>query len=139
MKTTEVPPGAATATINAQILSLQACIKELSEEIKALEAKYEALEAEIEALEELEAQDAEKYTTKMKDLEDPKNEEDDIDPELTKMQDAIIDALWELDPYDKYGPDGEIAKKLDNMDMDDFLKPPPGRLSLFPEEMLRRG
>ncbi|CAG7559517.1 unnamed protein product [Fusarium equiseti] len=139
MKTTEVPPGAATATPDAQIRSLQACIKELSEEIKALEAKYEALEAEIEALEESEAQDAEKYTTKMKDLENPENEEDDTDPELTKMQDAIIDALWELDPDDKYGPEGEIAKELDSMDMDDFLKPPPGRPSLFPEEMLRRG
>jgi len=153
MKTTEVPPGAATATINEQIRSLEALIDKLSEEVNALEAK-------IEAQENSQAQEAEKNAAKMKDLENqienPKNEEDDIDPEVTRMQDSIIDALEELYPYDKYG---EIEKELDawSKELDDWrehiesqkdidindpefslLPPRPRITSLFPKEMFRR-
>ncbi|RFN52043.1 hypothetical protein FIE12Z_3595 [Fusarium flagelliforme] len=157
MKTTKVPTGAATATINEQIRSLEALIDKLSEEVNTLEAK-------IGSQENSQAQEAEKDAAKMKDLENqienPKNEEYDIDPEVTRMQDAIIDALWELDPYDKYGPGGEIEKELDawSKELDDWrehvesqkdvdindpefsLMPPRPRVtSLFPKEMFRRG
>lgn len=116
MKTTEVPPGTATASINAQIQSLEARINELSNEIKALEAK-------IEAQEKSQAKEAEKNAAKLKDLENQienlKNEEDDTDIEFTKWRDSMLE---ELPTFDEFREGGEIDKRLNELD---FFEPLP--------------
>ncbi|KAJ4123072.1 hypothetical protein NW768_010065 [Fusarium equiseti] len=148
MKTTEVPPGAATASTNAQVASLQALINDLSEETKALAAKIEALEKSQVQLEE-------KYAAKLKDIENqienPNNEEDDTDPELVKMQNDAREALFrELDPDDMCGPEGVITKELDawsaaidaqlkDDDLEvDLVLPPPSRPCLLSNIMYPR-
>ncbi|RBR09652.1 uncharacterized protein FIESC28_09764 [Fusarium coffeatum] len=121
MKTTEVPSGAATATINAQLRSLEARIDELSNEIKALEAK-------IEAQEKSQAKEAEKNAAKLKDLEtqieNPKNEEDNTDTKFTRWNDPLLEGLR---TFDEYREGGEIDKRLNGPDFLETL-PPCGNL-----------
>ena len=116
MKTTEVPPGTATASMNAQIRSLEARIDELSNDIKALEAK-------IEAQEKSQAREAAKNAARLKDLENQienlKNEEDDTDIRFTRWNDPLLEGL---PTFDAFREGGEIDKRLNELD---FFEPLP--------------
>ena len=116
MKTTEVLPGTATASINARIRSLEARINELSNEIKALEAK-------IEAQEKSQAKKAEKNAAKLKDLENQienlKNEEDNTGIRFTRWNDPLLEGL---PTFDEFRERGEIDKSPNELD---FFEPLP--------------